>query len=52
LLQDKSAVAAALTQLWSISQTEGQITLLKLVKQQMFGRTKSDLLETRLTGAS
>lgn len=33
-------------------QTEGQITRLKLVKRQMFGRAKLDLLEARLNGAS
>lgn len=51
LLKDKSAVAAALTQPWSNGQTEGQITRLKLVKRQMFGRAKLDLLEARLIGA-
>ena len=39
------AVAAALTQPWSNGQTEGQNTRLKLVKRQMFGRAKLDLLE-------
>ena len=52
LLKDKAAVAAALTQPWSNGQTEGQITRLKLVKRQMFGRAKLDLLEARLIGAS
>lgn len=51
LLKDKTAVAAALTQPWSNGQTEGQITRLKLVKRQMFGRAKLDLLEARLIGA-
>lgn len=50
LLKDKAAVAAALTQPWSNGQTEGQITRLKLVKRQMFGRAKLDLLEARLIG--
>ncbi|WP_279596808.1 ISL3 family transposase [Methylobacterium sp. J-001] len=50
LLKDKAAVAAALTQPWSNGQTEGQITRLKLVKRQMFGRAKLDLIEARLIG--
>lgn len=50
LLKDKVAVAAALTQPWSNGQTEGQITRLKFVKRQMFGRAKRDLLEARLIG--
>jgi hypothetical protein len=31
-------------------QTEGQIDKLKLVKRQMYGRTKLDLLQARLIG--
>lgn len=50
LLKDTAAVAAALTQSQSSGQTEGQITRLKLVKRQMFGRAKLDLLEARLIG--
>jgi hypothetical protein len=34
---------------WSNGQTEGQITKLKLVKRQMYGRAKLDLLRARLT---
>jgi transposase len=45
---DQSAVAAALTQPWSNGQTEGQITKLKLVRRQMYGRGKLDLLRARL----
>lgn len=33
-------------------QTEGQITKLKLVKRQMYGRAKIDLLQARLIDAS
>ena len=40
------------TQPWSNGQTEGQITKLKLVKRQMYGRGKLDLLQARLTGAA
>lgn len=50
LVKDKAAVAAALTEPWSNGQTEGQITRLKLVKRQMFGRANLDLLEARLVG--
>ena len=46
--KDHAAVAAAITSLWSNGQTEGQITKLKLVKRQMYGRGKLDLLEARL----
>ena len=33
-------------------QTEGQTTKLKLVKRQMYGRRKFDLLHARLIGAT
>lgn len=49
--RDKAAVEAAVTSTWSNGQTEGQITKLKLVKRQMYGRGKIDLLEARLIGA-
>jgi transposase len=45
-------VHAALVQPWSNGQTEGQITKLKLVKRQMYGRAKIDLLQARLIGAT
>jgi transposase len=41
-------VKAALTEPWSNGQTEGQNTKLKLVKRQMYGRAKLDLLRARL----
>jgi transposase len=44
LRDDKSAVMAAFLLPWSNGQTEGQITKLKLVKRQMYGRAKLDLL--------
>ena len=50
LSRDRAAVAAALAEPWSNGQTEGQITRLKLVKRQMYGRAKLDLLEARLIG--
>ena len=52
VIKDKAAVSAAITTSWSNGQTEGQITKLKLVKRQMFGRAKLDLLQARLIGAT
>jgi transposase len=49
--KDRAAVSAAITSAWSNGQTEGQITKLKLVKRQMYGRAKLDLLQARLIGA-
>lgn len=48
IVQDRAGVHAALTQSWSNGQTEGQNTKLKLVKRQMYGRAKLDLLRARL----
>ena len=48
---DRKAVAAAIVEPWSNGQTEGQITKLKLVKRQMYGRAKRDLLRARLVNA-
>jgi transposase len=47
----EAAVRAAITSSWSNGQTEGQITRLKLVRRQMYGRGKIDLLQARLIGA-
>jgi len=44
----EAAVAAALSEPWSNGQTEGQITKLKLVRRQMYGRGNLDLLRARL----
>ena len=52
ILKDKAAVRAAITQPWSNGQVEAQITKLKLVKRQMYGRAKIDLLQARLLGAA
>lgn len=49
---DFAAVRAAITSPWSNAQTEGQITKLKLVKRQMYGRGKLDLLQARVIGAT
>lgn len=51
VMKDRAAVRAAIISAWSNGQTEGQITKLKLVKRQMYGRAKIDLLEARLIGA-
>jgi transposase len=48
LCDDWNAVKAAIVEPWSNGQTEGQITKLKLVKRQMYGRSKLDLLRARL----
>jgi transposase len=48
LRTDRSAVTAALALPWSNGQTEGHITKLKLVKRQMYGRAKLDLLRARV----
>lgn len=50
--KDKDSVRAAIIEPWSNGQTEGQITKLKLVKRQMYGRAKLDLLQARLIGAA
>ena len=52
LRQDQAVVRAALELPWSNGQTEGQITKLKLVKRQMFGRAKHDLLRARVLEAA
>ena len=52
IIKDKAAVSAAISSSWSNGQTEGQITKLKLVKRQMYGRAKLDLLQARLIGAA
>jgi transposase len=49
--RDYDAIIAALTLPWSNGQTEGQVTRLKLVKRQMYGRARLDLLARRLLSA-
>lgn len=51
VIRDRAAVQNAITSIWSNGQTEGQITKLKLIKRQMYGRGKLDLLEARIVGA-
>ncbi len=52
LHQDEQAVRAALLLPWSSGQVEGQVTRLKLVKRQGYGRAKLDLLNSRLLRAA
>ena len=51
IAKDEAAVRAAIPLPWSNGQTEGHITKLKLVKHQMYGRGRLDLLQARLIGA-
>jgi transposase len=46
--RDEAAVDAALAHPWSNGQVEGQVTRLKLIKRQMYGRAKFDLLRRRV----
>ncbi len=48
LRRDLAAVEAALTHEWSSGQVEGQVTRIKLVKRQMYGRANLDLLRKRV----
>ncbi len=50
VIRDRAAIQNAITSKWSNGQTEGQITKLKLIKRQMYGRGKLDLLEARIVG--
>jgi transposase len=52
LRTDQAAVRAGLTLRHSNGQTEGQVTKLKLVKRQGYGRAKVDLLRKRLLRAA
>jgi transposase len=46
--RDYAAVKAALSLHWSQGQVEGQITRLKLLKRQMYGRADFDVLRSRV----
>ena len=52
LKRDYEAVRAALEEPWSNGPVEGQIHRLKLIKRQMYGRGKLDLLALRLRQAA
>jgi transposase len=49
---DLSAVKAALSYEWSNGQVEGQVHRLKMIKRQMYGRAKLDLLRARVLHAN
>ena len=48
LKKDQCAVLEALRSPWSNGQVEGQITRLKMLKRQMYGRANLDLLRARV----
>jgi len=50
--RDEAAIRAGLDFTWSQGQTEGQITRLKLIKRQGYGRAKFDLLRQRVLHAA
>lgn len=50
--EDRAAVEAALQYDWSQGQVEGQVNRLKLIKRQMYGRAKFDLLRARVVCAA
>ena len=52
LRQDLSAVSAGMSLPWSQGQTEGQVTRLKLIRRQMYGRGNFDLLRKRVLRAA
>jgi transposase len=52
IVQDLQAVKAALTYDWSQGQVEGHVNRLKLLKRQMYGRAKLDLLRARVLHAN
>jgi transposase len=52
LQREQAAVQAALTLPYSNGQVEGQITKLKLLKRQGYGRAKLDLLRQRMLHAA
>jgi transposase len=52
IAQDKAAVQEGLSSPWSQGQIEGQITRLKLIKRQGYGRARFDLLRLRVLHAA
>lgn len=48
LQHEYASIRAALSEVWSSGQVEGQITRVKLLKRQMYGRAKFDLLKQRV----
>lgn len=52
LKRDQAAMEAAVRERWSNGQTEGQVTKLKMLKRQMYGRASLGLLRQRLLAAA
>ncbi|HMO57193.1 MAG TPA: transposase [Roseiflexaceae bacterium] len=52
LAQEDASIRAALREPWSSGQVEGHVTRLKLLKRQMYGRAKLDLLRQRVLDAA
>jgi transposase len=52
IIGDIAAVRAALLQPWSNGPVEGQVNRLKMLKRQMYGRAKFDLLRNRVLHAA
>ena len=52
IINDVAAVRAALSQPWSNGPVEGQVNRLKMLKRQMYGRAKFDLLRSRVLHAA
>jgi transposase len=48
LKKDREAVRGSLQYEWSNGQVEGQVNRLKLIKRQMYGRAKFDLLKAKV----
>ncbi|WP_229684122.1 ISL3 family transposase [Nocardia camponoti] len=48
LRRDQDAVTAGLTMSWSSGAVEGHVNRIKMLKRQMFGRAKPDLLRKRI----
>ena len=47
-LRNAAAVRTAVEQVWNNGRVEGQVNKLKLLKRQMYGRAKFDLLRARV----
>ena len=52
IINDIAAVRAALSQPWSNGPVEGQVNRLKMLKRQMYGRAKFNLLRSRVLHAA
>ena len=52
LSQEEASIRAALSEPWSSGQVEGQVNRLKMLKRQMYGRAKLDLLRQRVLNAA